>query len=198
MTQRELKDKILELISFYFNGATVEWSEQNGVRPSDPLVRLRLDDMKRGHQFARRMVSGVEVSYGQAESTLTVRLFTHGKHENDPEEGSIYINSAVDDLRDMIDFLESQYSIEWQIRNNIAIVPDEQGISDTSSVVDEDFEYSAMVKVRLSFMTTSEGYYGIHTKNWHQTPSGGGTDEQGNEMTSDIDRDRIEITDTYS
>ena len=191
MTVRELRDTLYEIVQGYFAGAEVAWSEQNAVKSTNPLIRLKLGSIKRPSYFINQVDNNAPCGYICSTTMLTVDLFTHGEEIVDEEGYSIYVNTALDDMADFINYLQSYYVDDMCENLNISIRP-EGDIKDTSAVLDNDYSYRAMQEFVVSFVQETRGYAGISRENWKPTPSGGGTAELANMELTDISEVNIE------
>ena len=191
MTIRELRDTLYGIVQGYFVGAEVAWSEQNAVKSTNPLIRLKLGSIKRPTYFINQVDNNAPCGYICSTTMLTVDLFTHGEEIVDEEGYSIYVNTALDDMADFLNYLQSYYVDDMCENLNISIRP-EGDIKDTSAVLDNDYSYRAMQEFVVSFVQETRGYAGISRENWKPTPSGGGTEELANMELTDIGEVNIE------
>ena len=187
----ELKDTLYEIVQGYFAGAEVAWSEQNAVKSQNPLIRLKMGSIKRPLHFINGVENNAPCGYISSTTMLTVDLFTHGEEIVDEEGFAIYVNTALDDMADFLNYLQSPYVDEMCENLNISIRP-EGDIKDTSAVLDNDYSYRAMQEFVVSFVQETRGYAGISRENWKPTPSGGGTEELANMELTDIETVNIE------
>ena len=191
MKVRELKNILYDIVQGYFDRAEVAWSEQNGVKSTSPFIRLKLGSIKRASYFINQVDNNAPCGYICSTTMLTVDLFTHGEEIVDEEGYAIYENSALDDMADFLNYLQSPYIDEKCETLNISIRP-EGDIKDTSAVLDNDYSYRAMQEFVVSFVQETRGYAGISRENWEPTPSGGGTQILANMELADIQEVNIE------
>lgn len=194
MTLEELRDHLYEIIQRYFTGATVMWGEQNNTRPTSPFIRLKLGSLKRPQHFINQTDKNASRSYIPSTTILSVELFTHGRKMADEDGDFYFVNTAVDDMADFVNYMVSPHADDVYEGLDISVRP-EGNIIDTSAVLDSDYEYRAMQEFVVDFLQESRGYAGIERDNWEPTPSGGGTAALANEKISDIDCRNIEIKD---
>ena len=192
MTVEELRDNLFEIIQGYFAGATVRWGEQNSARPTTPFIRLKLNSLRRPQHSIRQVENDVPRGYFESTITLTVELFTHGRQIVDEDGDSYFVNTAVDDMVDFVNYMTSFHADDVYDLLDISVRP-EGDVLDTSAVLDSDYEYRAMQEFIVSFIQETDGYAGIAKNNWKPTPSGGGTAELANKKISDIDCRNIKI-----
>lgn len=191
MTVDKLKDSLYEIIQGYFTGAEVAWSEQNAVKSTNPLIRLKLGSVKRASYFINQVDNDVPCGYIPSTTILTVDLFTHGEEIVDEEGFAIYVNTAISDMEDFINYLQSPHIDDMCERLNISIRT-EGDAKDTSAVLDNDYSYRAMQEFVVNFVQETRGYAGISRDNWKPTSSGGGTVELANKELTYIEKVNIE------
>jgi len=174
MTYRELKKKLSELVSTYFGDATVIWGMAGAVSPTCPLVTLTMGDVVRHYLPIRGNVNGVPVDYYPSRTTVQVDLFTKGVGVT-TEAGytARRENTAVGDMIDFVNFLNSIYVDGWSDANDVYILANQ--VRDLTELVnDTTWEYRAMVELEIGFTQAAVG----HTATMYE----GGVlyDEEGN------------------
>ncbi|MDR3165436.1 MAG: hypothetical protein LBU13_07640 [Synergistaceae bacterium] len=195
-----LKDKLYERVAMYWSGAAVVWSAADKVKPNAPLVVLRLGTVKRALQPITQAINGILFSAYPSDVTLQVDLFTRGKRS----KSGYLANTALNDLLDFANFLNSTASTEWSSRNDISLAL-LSGVQDLSEVInDTQWQYRAMCEYTVSFTQWAAEFYGILNEdsivfgdrgmptgvireNWQITASGGGTEELANERAETIE-----------
>lgn len=187
MTVNELKNALYDIISGYFAGADVAWSEQNAVKSQNPFIRLKLGSVTRTLHFITETDNDDPTGYIPSTTILTVDLFTHGERVVDEDGYSFFVNTAVDDMNDFLNYLSSPHVDDMCNGLNIAIRP-EGNVKDTSAVLDNDYSFRAMQEFVVSFVQKTKGYAGISRENWKPTPSGGGTAELANKEMTTIEK----------
>ncbi len=193
LTLNQLKQAVYSHFSEYWSGAVVVWGAVNKVKPHAPLVVLRLGTVTRATQPITQMINGIVFSAYPSEVPLQIDLFTKGKTVSAPE-GAYAENTAVNDLLDFVNYLDSMATIEWSNRNDVGVSL-MGGVQDLSEVInDTRWQYRAMTEIRLAFTQWAAEYYGIlneaniifgsngvpvgiDSANWHPTASGGGAIE---------------------
>lgn len=191
MTFDELKDVLFDIIQGYFAGADVAWAEQNAVKSTNPLIRLKLGSIKRPSHFIYETQNNAPLGYIASTTMLTVDLFTHGKKITDEDGFSVYANTAMNDMADFMNYIMSPYVDDLCESMNISIRP-EGDIKDTSAVLDNDYSYRAMAEFVVGFVQETRGYAGISRVNWEPTPSGGGSKDLANKEMVTIEKVIIE------
>lgn len=187
MTVEELRDSLFDIISGYFTEACILWGEHNNVNPTEPFVRLKLGSIKRPQHFIQLYSDEQHDSHIPSTCMLEVELFTNGRKRNDEDGDSYYVNTALDDMADFVNYMVSPYADELYSEHNISIRP-EGDIRDTSAVLDSDYQYRAMQEFVVDFMQVSKGYAGISRGSWEPTPSGGGTQELSDMPINNIEQ----------
>ena len=202
MTLNQLKSVLLERTTEYWGGATVAWGATKKVKPLAPLVILRLGTVTRAAQPVTQMINGIVFSAYPSEVPLQIDLFTKG-NTVEVAEGQYNENTAVNDLLDFVNFLDSTASIEWSNKNDIG-VSIMSGVQDLSEVInDSQWQYRSMVELRLTFTQWAAEYNGVLSEtsiifnkaglpvginpNWQQTASGGGTQDLADAVTGFFD-----------
>lgn len=179
MNQRELKRKLYELISTYYGEATVVWGRTKKVRPGAPLVTLDAGSVLRPYHPIEKVVNGVPVASYQSATTVQVDLFTKG--DKLTEESGVtaeYDNTAVSDMLDFVNFLQSLYVGDWCLKNDISIMVNQ--VQDLTELInDTTWDYRAMVELEIGFTQYAIGYAGIGQN--VPNSSGGGTKELADE-----------------
>lgn len=204
MTVNQLKTVLQDRITTYWSGATVVWGATDNVKPPSPLVILRLGTVNRVAQPIQQNINGIVFSTYPSETSLQVDLFTRG-NKVEVGDDEYYENTATNDMLDFVNFLDSLSTVEWSNRNDISITL-LNGIQDLSEVInDSQWQYRAMVELRISFTGWSAEYNGVlnedsiifgedgipagvDTSKWKQTASGGGTEELAKAATSSFDK----------
>ncbi|GHU97427.1 hypothetical protein FACS1894208_12760 [Clostridia bacterium] len=205
MTLNRLKSVIFTHIAAYWGGAMVVWGSTNKVKPIAPLVVLRLGTVTRATQPVTQLINGIVFSAYPSETTLQVDLFTKGRlNEVEGSASGYYENTAESDLLNFVNYLDSTATIEWSSQNDVSVSL-MSGVQDLSEVInDSQWQYRAMVEIRLTFTQWSAEYNGIlieasivfgadgvptgvNSASWRQTASGGGTDELATVKTGFFD-----------
>ena len=176
MTQSELKGKLYDLVAAYF--ATLDakgnivWGKTKPVNPNSPMVSLGLAQVLRPYRPARRYVDGIVHDSYPSGTVLRVDLFTKGAPTTDePNVTARYENTAVNDLSDFANFLNSVYADHWSGRNGITIRT--RTVQDLTAINNEtSWQYRALLEVDVGFMQNAAG----HTATGHE----GGVPLHGN------------------
>ena len=189
MTQSELKQALYDLASVYFIGANIVWGQTKKVEPDKPLVALSLGTVVRPFLPIRRFVDGATVDVYPTTTKLQVDLYTRGKEINDlPGVTGARENTAVDDLMEFVNFLNSAYADDWSYENDITILGNT--VTDLTQIAnDTSWSYRAMVELDICFTQEAYGYAAIKGIT---TPSGGGSQELADQSSGWFEQ--VEIT----
>jgi len=200
LTQSELKEKLYKLVSVYFsaaNGATVVWGMTKTVSPNAPKITLTALDIVRPYQPITHNKNGIQVSYYPSTTKIQVDLFTKGALP--PKEEGIKAsaeNTALNDMIDFVNFINSQYVIQWSDINDISVFAKE--VYDLTDIInDTTWDFRAMVELDIGFTQAAIGHSGINYENrilfdengdplpgaFEITSSGGRTQELADEFT---------------
>lgn len=176
MTLQKTKDHLYDVVATFFQGATIIWSESNGIKPSLPLVRLKTGTVSMTAMPISHTDNGVTVSSYVARTILEVNLYTKGTPIGDVSMEGDRINTSVSDLLDFVSFISSTYATQLAEELNITIKP--MGtVTDVSALLnDTSHEYRSMAEFVVEFIYESTGAAGMPT-DWAASSSGGGTEE---------------------
>ena len=208
MTERELKQKLYNLVSIYFGGAAVSWGKVSGtVKSGSPAIVLNTGDIKRSYQPIRKNIEGVSVNSYPSSTTLQVDLYTKGekviKKQNVTAANE---NTAVNDLVEFVNFLGSEWVDVWTFHEDITIIADT--VRNLSDIInDVRWEYRAMVELEIWFTQSAAGHTGtmwdggvaydengnpLSLGKFKPNSSGGGTQELADDTTGWFEQVEIE------
>lgn len=209
MKVNQLKSVLYEWIKSYWSEATVIWGSVSKVEPHSPFIVLNLETVNRSFHPVTLIRDGIAYYGYPSEVTLQIDLFTRGK-ENEVEGGTYYENTALSDMLDFFNYLNSVATIEWSSKYNISIEP-VNGVQDLTQVVnDSQWQYRSMLEINVAFMQWTADYYGVlnedsiifdkdgmpigvDTSKWKQTDSGGGSEKLAVTKTGYFDDVTLEI-----
>lgn len=163
MTLSEARGHFLNITKKYFAGATVDYANRSSsVKPESPYVCLTPGTPVRDQFPVERIVDERLVRYYQTRLPIQVDLFTNGKEGQPDENGFVRMeDTAVEDLMDFLDYLESHYVLHWCDRIDASITVN-GGVQPLSGVLtDTDFQYRAMVELTFSFVHKAVGHAGV-------------------------------------
>lgn len=163
MTVREAKRHIENITKKYFTGAVVGFSGQSAnVKRSSPYVCITPGSPTRDRFPVQRMVNDRLVSYYQTRLPLQIDLYTNGAEGSPGADGFVSLeDTAVDDLTDFVDYLESLYVTHWCDRINASIIVNGPVQQLTGLVTDTDYQFRAMVELVFCYVHKAVGYTGI-------------------------------------
>lgn len=163
VTVREAKRHIENITKKYFTGAVVGFSGQSAnVKSKSPYVCITPGSPTRDQFPVQRMVNDRMVSYYQTKLPLQIDLYTNGAEGSPGPDGFVTMeDTAVDDMTDFVDYLESPYVIHWCDRINATIVVNGPVQQLTGLVTDTDYQFRAMVELVFCYVHKAVGYTGI-------------------------------------
>lgn len=171
----EVKEKLYEATTRFFEKATVIWEEQIATQPPLPYVTLKMNGIKRS-------IFPIEEDTGQrsyqCSTTVDVNLYTRGLPVTE-EEGVTgnFANTAMSDLMQFSNFLESEGMDDFFTSFGIGILL-LSPIRDLTMLQNESgYRYRAMAEYAVTFVEEAGGYYGIREVSLVPNSSGGGTKE---------------------
>jgi hypothetical protein len=160
MTQSELKRKLCELVESYFGSATVTWGKTRAVSPNVPQVVLNMGTVTRPYQPITRSVDGVPVNEYPSKTTVQIDLYTKGAPTSgDPDTTAAYENTAINDLTDFVNFLNSVYVDHWSGLHDVSLLANTV-LDLTELINDVTWDYRAMVEVEIGFTQSAVGHTG--------------------------------------
>lgn len=173
MTFSEARGHIKNIVKKYFAGATVDFTKRSGsVTPQSPFVRITTGTPARDLFPVERMVNDRLVKYYQTKLPVQIDLFTNGEEGEPDENGFVQMeDTAVDDLTDFLDYLESHYVLHWCDRINASFSVNGPVQPLTGLVTDTDYQFRAMVELTFCFVHKSVGYVGIQDEASIKHPS---------------------------
>jgi hypothetical protein len=149
-----------DLVAEYFGGATITWGKVKGVSPNVPQVVLNMGTVTRSYQPITQHVGEVLVQSYPSKTTLQVDLYTKGAPSNtDPGMTAAFENTAVNDMTDFLNFINSEYVGDWCEINDVSILCNT--VSDLTELLnDVVWDYRAMLELELGFMQSAVGRTG--------------------------------------
>lgn len=215
MTLNELQEHLIDIASEYFSGTAVIWAQEKAVKPTPALVTLRTGNVSRPLQPITEVIDGVPCGYYPSRVTLEVNLFTKGRrYKPIDEKTAAQENTAVNDLADFVNYLNSPYMVDECYTLDIAITPMGTVMDASTLINDTRWDYRAMAEFSVDFMQIAVGAAGIlaessikHEKDpedpdapeppyikpeWSPTDSGGGSQELADETTGYFEEVEIE------
>lgn len=197
MNSNELRHTLRDIVQMYFANATVLWSNGRYTKPNKPYITISLRSVTKTIHSIRSAPNGVLRQSYPSQAVFTVNLITEGKRKASKEGYTdIYDNTAVADLEDFCNFIESVKVSYICDEKDISIVQNGT-VTDVTALLDGmEPEYRAMVEFTVDYMQEVSGGYNVsnrikvHLANqdndqddgedaeaFEPTPSGGRTEE---------------------
>ena len=184
-----VRERLYELTARFFAGASVLWAEQVNTQAALPYVTIKLGAVR------RRAHSVDDPSVGpcyHCETVAEFNLYTQGRAI--PVDGKAtgnFINTAVSDLLEFAEFMESPGGIDMLTRPPIGVMLKGE-IRDLSFLEnDRKHRYRAMAEFDVSFVENTDGWYGIFGASVPNA-SGGGTETMASEIIERIEEAELE------
>lgn len=196
MTQRELKEKLYDIVAEYWclldEKDSIVWGKTKPVNPNSPMISLGLAQVERPYRPARRYIDGVVHDSYPSTTILRVDLFTTGAPTTDrPNITARSENTAVNDLSDFANFLNSVYVDHWCGNNGVSLRG--RTVQDLTALNnDTSWQYRALLEIDVGFMQNAAGHSGIGYENgvcidgerpFSPNPSGGGSQALADDFT---------------
>jgi hypothetical protein len=155
-----LKQKLYDLVRDYFGKATVIWGKVKVVSPAAPQIVLNMSGVTRHYSPITKWANGVLVLGYPSKTTLQVDLYTKGAPlQAAPGVVATYENTAVNDLTDFVNYLDSAYIDEWSERHDVSILC--RQVTDLTELINgTTWDYRAMAELEIGFTQTTIGHTG--------------------------------------
>lgn len=174
MNLEEVKEKLYDLTDMFFKGATIIWTEQMNTKPPLPYVTLKVSGIRR-NSFP--IVNEEGIRYYQCSTTLEINLYTKGKAVMVGKNVTgNYVNTAVSDMNDFCNFLESEKIVDILAGYgmDIMLIPPVRDLTELQN--DSKYRYRSMAEFKISYAEESDGPFGLSGM-LEINQSGGGTKE---------------------
>lgn len=175
MSIEEVRQTLYDTVSDFFVGATVIWAEQVITIPSFPYVTLKIGPLQRN---AFPIFKDDFTRYYLCSVTAEINLYTQGKKiETKGNALANYANTAISDMTDFFNYLESEIITDMLAGKgiDISLIPPVRDLSELLN--DSRYRYRAMAEATISFALEADGMYGISGMAAAPNSSGGGTQE---------------------
>lgn len=175
MTVEQAKDLFQTLTASYFAGANVVFANQSRVPMQGvPLVVLTPGPVHRPSNPTYEDIGGERIGNYLSRFSITVDLFTNGSPVKDEETGEVlaYADSAEDDLLAFVDFLGSDYVIDWSHNKDVAVLIEGDVQSLTAVVNDSTYQYRARVTALFYFTHRTVGRAAVLKESSIKYPTG--------------------------
>ena len=187
-----IRGHIFNLVSEFFQGATIAWVEQVNTKPDIPYVTLKTGAINKSLFPVSDEVPGT--SYYICNTVLEINLYTRGREVRFEEDDCLvnYENTAVSDLMDFVLFLESEEILDRIAGYNldIQLMPPVRDL--TELLNDSKYRYRSMAEFTVSFVLESSGRFGVSGMEQIPNSSGGGSVELADSTTETIENIIIE------
>lgn len=162
MDLSEAKEAFRELTVKYFPNITVAYAKQSQMVKGDtPLVMLTFGVINRPINPPTQIIDGRPISYYETSVPVQIDLFTKGRKRKVAKGiSAAYENTAAEDLTKFVDFLNSEYAIQFCSSRDIAVIIPNAVTDLTDLINDTSYEFRAMVEVELRFTSVALGYSG--------------------------------------
>ncbi len=105
MNANKLRKLLRDIVQMYFAKATVLWSEGRNTQPKKPYITLKMASAGRNTHYTYEDDNGNPCGFISSKARLEVNLFTNGLIKLIPNASPLFINTAVGDLEDFLQFL---------------------------------------------------------------------------------------------
>lgn len=178
----------------FFLSATVKFGKIGGVKTKPPVLVITPGNVKRSTHPILKNFDGVPAKFYPSNQPYTLNLYTMGNSIDIQENETVYENSAISDMAEFINFLDSPEILGLCSKEDITIHL-EGDIQDVSAFVnDVDVDYRAMCVLSVDFTQAVAGAYGIRPVigNYKPNASGGGSQSLANAETGYFTQVEIE------
>lgn len=195
MDIKGVRDAMLELTKYYFQNATVIHGRQSHVaKQGKPLVTLYTGVVTRPLNPPTKIIDGRPVSFYPSSVPVQIDLFTLGqKKELAHGFTPVMENTAADDMLSFVNFLNSEFAVQFCHQKDIAIVVPNTVQDLTGLINDTSYEYRAMIEVIVYFTSIAVGYSGTlsidsvtHKSSSGEVISGGDIQAEGAILTPEL------------
>ena len=190
MTIADAKAKMLELVSTYFGDGHVFFAGAKMARSVEPYVTLQITGFSKGSSDIRTVNETDEYtrSFSMITANCQIDLYTKGRNLALAGEYEEFDNTALEDVEDFDQYIDSDFSLELQSQLGMSVIRDGD-IQDTSALVnDSTYQYRATVKYNVEFWDGSFGYKGQNDKDLPNSSHGGSMDMEYSPMViEDVD-----------
>lgn len=179
MKEREAIELVRQIVAGYFGEGHVFYAESRKAAQAEPYITLKVMNIRR-QTHASKYVGADEYqkAYREVTAHCEMNLYTKGRDRSLGVGIPIYENTALNDMVAFQDYLDSDFVIEEQQRNNIAI-------SVTSDPRDLSFlqnngtayQYRSLIEFDVRFVDVTYGGFGQDGYFDLPTDSDGGSTE---------------------
>lgn len=177
MKLEEAKELLRRMLAEYFGDEHAFYSEVKLAENPEPYVCLQATEVET-HQFPVEYVRDDEFCrQRQYKAMFDINLYTRGRNVAKAGQKAVYLNTAQEDLQGFLDFLDSEYILIEEQKNDISFMA-EGNIQDMSALVNNNYyQYRAMIEISATFSDYTYGYKGQNNETMLPNYSGGGSPE---------------------
>lgn len=162
MKASEAKELFRQRSKEFFKGYSVIFSKQSRTpKPNIPLVTLSPGNVKRPQAANYDIQDGESVGHYLSRLTIVVDLFTNGTPITENGQIVAYENTAMDEILDFADYINSQKTVEWCLKNDVSLLIDGDAQDLTGIVNDNNYEYRSRLTVLMYFTQNTASTIGI-------------------------------------
>ena len=181
MTLHEARTFLLELVASYYGESHVFYAEAKIAGVPEPYITVKVSDTVRQYHAAKIVDDeGYQKSYREQSARFEINLYTKGRDASRGRGIPVYLNTAVNDLLQCVNYLDSDDATERISNANVAIIQtgsvrDLTALQNNSS----SYQYRALMEGEIRFIEVSYGLYGQNQVDPTEFPddSGGGSAE---------------------
>ena len=177
MTLRKAFDIVRQIVAGYFGEGHVFYAESRQAAQTEPYITIKAVGVTR-QANASKLVEPDEYQkhFRQVAVRCELNLYTRGRNRNEGIGVPVYENTALNDMIGFQDYLESDFVIEEQDRNDIAIVtvsdPRDLSFLQNNSTA---YQYRASMEFEFRYTDVSYGGFGQDGVTDLPSDSGGGS-----------------------
>ena len=121
MTIKEAKERMLGLVASYFGKGHVFMAGAKMARKVEPYITVQLTGYNRGNTsiFITDKDDEYTRSHYRINASFHVNLYTKGRNLANSSEYAEYENTALEDMEDFANYVESEYGIDYQAKKRI-------------------------------------------------------------------------------
>lgn len=189
MTFDEANEKTRDYVATFFGDGHVFYANVKMAKYPEPYLTTRFLSFTRPDQAIKEIdEEGWEHSYREIVGKVDLNLYTKGREVR--RNSGVYYNTALNDMQEFLNYLDSDEGQFEMMRNNMTILPT-GNVQDLSALQnDSAFQFRSMVELEVHFIDDSFGDYGQN--NSRTLPN---NSEGGSEDFIDMEPDLIESVD---
>lgn len=168
MSVGEANKNFLQIVKHFFdpdeqNGNVYFAYQSRTPRHPNPLILITAGSVRRDRCATVHNFNGATVASRESSIVYTVDLYTDGREIVDEDTGYLLTreNTAMNDLLNFLDFLDSDRCLSILNRLNAAINIENDAQDMTGIVSDSNYEFRARADIRLYFTDPMIGVSGI-------------------------------------